>query len=39
VANVICVCPNHHREAHFGAEAAGLRQACLKRLISTIVPA
>ena len=26
VANVICLCPNHHREAHFGANAARLRE-------------
>lgn len=37
--NVICLCPNHHREAHFGADAARLREACLKRLASTILPA
>lgn len=39
VANVICLCPNHHREAHFGADAARLREAFLKRLASTIWPA
>jgi len=25
VGNVICLCPNHHREAHFGENAARLR--------------
>lgn len=39
VANVICLCPNHHREAHFGADAAQLREAFQKRLASTILPA
>lgn len=38
VANVICLCPNHHREAHFGADAARLREALLKRLASTTLP-
>jgi len=39
VTNVICLCPNHHREAHFGATAARLREAFQKRLASTILPA
>lgn len=39
VANVICLCPNHHREAHFGANAARLREGFLKRLVSVILPA
>lgn len=39
VANVICLCPNHHREAHFGADAARLREAFLKRLVSAALPA
>lgn len=25
LANVICLCPNHHREAHYGADAEKLR--------------
>lgn len=39
VANVICLCPNHHREAHFGANAARLREAFLKRLAAASVRA
>lgn len=39
VANVICLCPNHHREAHFGADAVRLREAFRKRLSSRTVPA
>ena len=32
VTNVICLCPNHHREAHFGADAPMLREAFLNQL-------
>lgn len=39
VANVICLCPNHHREAHFGADAARLREAFQKHLASITLPA
>ncbi|MCW2387116.1 hypothetical protein M2333_000162 [Sphingobium sp. B11D3B] len=34
VANIVCLCPNHHREAHFGAEAAQLRKDFLNRAFS-----
>lgn len=30
--NVIALCPEHHREAHFGTDAERLEQECLKRL-------
>lgn len=30
--NVIALCPEHHREAHFGTEAENLERGCLKRL-------
>jgi hypothetical protein len=30
--NVAAICPNHHREAHYGARAAEIRQALLSRL-------
>jgi len=39
VANVICLCPNHHREAHFGADAATLRDAFLEQLAAMKLPA
>ena len=39
VANVICLCPNHHREAHFGVNAVRLREAFLKRLAAASVRA
>lgn len=39
VANVICLCPNHHREAHSGADAALLRDAFLKQLTAKALPA
>ncbi|WP_342251434.1 HNH endonuclease [Sphingomonas sp. OTU376] len=32
LANVICLCPNHHREAHSGANAANLRALFLAYL-------
>jgi 5-methylcytosine-specific restriction protein A len=30
VSNVIALCPNHHREAHFGKEAEGFRNEFLR---------
>ena len=39
VANVICLCPNHHREAHFGVDATRLRDAFLKCVVSMTLPA
>ncbi len=36
LANVICLCPNHHREAHFGASAAQLRANFLRRTAASI---
>ena len=38
VANVICLCPNHHREAHFGADAAALRDAFREQLRAMNMP-
>ncbi len=32
LANVIALCPNHHREAHFGKDAAALERAFLSTL-------
>lgn len=33
VDNVIALCPNHHREAHYGVEQDNLKKAMLERLI------
>jgi hypothetical protein len=30
--NVIALCPEHHREAHFGTEAEKLERGCMERL-------
>lgn len=32
VSNVAALCPNHHREAHFGAKRAAIRQKLISRL-------
>lgn len=37
VANVICLCPNHHREAHFGASAALLRADFLRQIAKPLL--
>ncbi|MDE2562753.1 MAG: HNH endonuclease [Sphingomonadales bacterium] len=37
VANVICLCPNHHREAHFGASAALLRADFLRQIAKSLL--
>lgn len=34
VTNVIALCPNHHREAHYGENSDELRQAFFKAIIS-----
>ena len=39
VTNVICLCPNHHREAHYGADAPMLREAFLNQLAAMTLPA
>lgn len=31
-SNVVALCPNHHREAHYGRDAKGIRQRLLKVL-------
>lgn len=34
-ANVVALCPNHHREAHHGAQCASMRALLLQRLSAT----
>lgn len=34
-ANVVALCPNHHREAHFGASREGMRES-LRRKLATL---
>jgi len=36
--NVIALCSEHHREAHFGTEAEKLERACLRRLSEVLKP-
>lgn len=31
-SNVVAICPNHHREAHYGRDARGIRERLLKVL-------
>ena len=31
-SNVVALCPNHHREAHFGALREGMRESMLRKL-------
>lgn len=35
--NVAALCPNHHREAHYGARAAVIRRTLLRRLRQLVV--
>lgn len=32
IGNVVALCPNHHKEAHYGASGAEIRKALLKHL-------